>query len=171
MTAEASGNPSGNGHNFHPSILREYDIRGTVGQTLGEADARALGRAYASLLRRHGGSRISVAYDGRITSPELEAALVEGLTSAGIDVLRCGLGPTPMLYYSVFEYETDGGIMVTGSHNPPDSPSSARSTAPVPASAMDEPPPSPIERQPFRSRLHQFVCGDCCGGFARTSHI
>lgn len=120
MTTEASGNPSESGHDFHPSILREYDIRGTVGETLGEADARALGRAYATMLRRNGGSRVSVAYDGRLTSPRLEAALVEGLTSAGIDVLRCGLGPTPMLYYSVFELETDGGIMVTGSHNPPD---------------------------------------------------
>lgn len=120
MTAGASRNPSGNNHDFDPSILREYDIRGTVGETLGQADARALGRAYATMLRRNGGSRVSVAYDGRLTSPQLEAALVEGLTSAGIDVLRCGLGPTPMLYYSVFEYETDGGIMVTGSHNPPD---------------------------------------------------
>jgi phosphomannomutase len=120
MTSPSSGAPSDKGHEFHPAILREYDIRGTVGKTLSAADASALGRAYGTLLRNNGGSRASVAYDGRLTSPRLEAALVEGLTSAGVDVLRFGLGPTPMLYYSVFEFETDGGIMVTGSHNPPD---------------------------------------------------
>jgi phosphomannomutase len=108
------------GHRFDPTILREYDIRGLVGTTLFPADAGALGRAYGAELRRRGGRRVAVGYDGRLSSPELEGALVEGLASAGLEVLRIGLGPTPMLYFSVFHLPADGGVMVTGSHNPPD---------------------------------------------------
>ena len=109
------------GHVFEPTILREYDIRGIVDTTLTEADATAIGRAFASIvLGRGGGRRICVGYDGRISSPRLEAALVDGLISAGIEVLRVGLGPTPMLYYAVFRHDADGGVMITGSHNPPD---------------------------------------------------
>ena len=107
-------------HRFHPTILREYDIRGIVGETLGEADALALGRAFGSMVGREGGQKVCVAYDGRLSSPGLEAALVDGLSSAGMSVERLGLGPTPMLYYGVFDRDADGGIMVTGSHNPPD---------------------------------------------------
>ena len=65
-------------HHFDPTILREYDIRGIVGQTLSAADARAIGRAYAVTLSEAGGSRVAIGYDGRLTSPELEAALVDG---------------------------------------------------------------------------------------------
>ncbi|WP_439815057.1 phosphoglucomutase/phosphomannomutase PgmG [Zavarzinia sp. CC-PAN008] len=109
-------------HAFHPTSLREYDIRGTVGKTLGTEDARAIGRAFATILRRHGKDRpkVTVGYDGRVSSPELEAALVDGLVSCGAEVERIGRGPTPMLYFSVYHREADGGIMVTGSHNPPD---------------------------------------------------
>ncbi len=111
----------GAGHSFHPTVLREYDIRGIVGETLSEEDARAVGRAFATLVRRRGGRRrISVGYDGRLSSPAFEAALVEGLVAGGVDVVRIGLGPTPMLYFSVFHLDTDGGMVVTGSHNPPD---------------------------------------------------
>jgi phosphomannomutase len=108
------------GYRFNPTILREYDIRGVVGKTLGEADARALGRAFAVVLAEAGGRRIAVGRDGRLSSPTLEAALVEGLTQSGIDVLRVGLGPTPMLYFAVNTLPVDGGIQVTGSHNPAD---------------------------------------------------
>ncbi len=113
------------GHRFDPTILREYDIRGVVGETLSAADARALGRGFGTLLRRAGGTkaggtRVCVGYDGRLSSPELEAALVEGLSACGLTVLRIGLGPTPMLYYAAVTLEADGAIMVTGSHNPPD---------------------------------------------------
>lgn len=108
------------GHRFDPTILREYDIRGLVGRTLTAADARALGRAYGSELLRRGGRSVAVGYDGRLSSPELESALVEGLAGCGLKVLRIGLGPTPMLYFSVFHLPADGGVMVTGSHNPPD---------------------------------------------------
>jgi phosphomannomutase len=107
-------------HRFDPTILREYDIRGIVGQTLSTADARAIGRAYAVTLAEAGGNRVAVCYDGRLTSPELEAALVDGLTGEGADAVRIGRGPTPMLYYAAATLGVDAGIMVTGSHNPPD---------------------------------------------------
>ncbi len=106
-------------HTFNPTVLREYDIRGIVGKTLGTGDARALGQAFGSMVRRQGGKTICVGYDGRLSSPDLEQALVEGVCAAGVDVIRVGRGPTPMLYFSVYELDTDGGIMITGSHNPP----------------------------------------------------
>jgi phosphomannomutase len=106
-------------HRFDPTILREYDIRGIVGETLSSGDARAIGRAYAVMLADAGGHRLAVGYDGRLTSPELEAALVDGLAIEGADIVRIGLGPTPMLYYAAATLGVDGGIMVTGSHNPP----------------------------------------------------
>ena len=107
-------------HDFDPTILREYDIRGIVGQTLSAADAQAIGRAYALTLAEAGGRRVAVGYDGRLTSPELETALVDGLSMEGADVVRIGRGPTPMLYYAAATLGVDGGVMVTGSHNPPD---------------------------------------------------
>jgi len=107
-------------HRFDPTSLREYDIRGIVGKTLGPDDARAIGRGFATLLRRAGGTRVAVGRDGRVSSPILEAALVEGLTASGCDVVRIGLGPTPMLYYAEAILEVDGGIQITGSHNPGD---------------------------------------------------
>jgi len=108
------------GHRFDPTILREYDIRGVVGKTLSSADAQAIGRTYALTLVEAGGHRVAVGYDGRLTSPELEAAVVDGLVTEGVDVVRIGRGPTPMLYFAAATLGVDGGIMVTGSHNPPD---------------------------------------------------
>ena len=107
-------------HRFDPTILREYDIRGIVGGTLHAADARAIGRTFGTLVRRNGGKRVTLGYDGRLSSPEMSAACIEGLNAAGIDVVNIGLVATPMLYYSVYHLEADGGIMITGSHNPPD---------------------------------------------------
>ncbi|MCZ6522645.1 MAG: phosphomannomutase, partial [Alphaproteobacteria bacterium] len=108
------------GHRFDPTILREYDIRGVVGETLTPADAEALGRAFGTLVVREGGRRVALGYDGRLSSPELESALAAGLFACGLTVSRIGLGPTPMLYFAVHRLEADGGLMVTGSHNPPD---------------------------------------------------
>lgn len=107
-------------HRFDPTSLREYDIRGIVGKTLGIEDARAIGRGFATLLRRSGGHRVAVGRDGRVSSPALEAALIEGLNASGCDVVRVGMGPTPMLYYAEAILEVDGGIQITGSHNPGD---------------------------------------------------
>ncbi len=107
-------------HRFDPVILREYDVRGTVDKNLHVADATALGRAFGSMIVRAGGRRVVVGYDGRTHSPKLEAALIEGLLSTGVNVDRIGLGPTPMLYFAAYHTDADGGIMVTGSHNPPD---------------------------------------------------
>jgi len=107
------------GHRFHPTILREYDIRGIVGETLSPADARVVGRTFATIVRRTGGRRICVGRDGRLSSPELARAVIEGVRAAGVDVVSLGLGPTPMTYFAVHELDTDGGIQVTGSHNPP----------------------------------------------------
>jgi len=107
-------------HTFNPTIIREYDIRGVVGKTLHVADALALGKAFGTFVVRAGGKKIMVGYDGRTHSPDFEAALVEGLVSTGAEVTRIGLGPTPMLYFSTYHASADAGIMVTGSHNPPD---------------------------------------------------
>jgi phosphomannomutase len=107
-------------HQFNPTILREYDIRGIVGKTLTEADAYALGRSYAALAREEGARRIAVGRDGRTHSGMLEAALIRGLMEGGIDVMQTGMGPSPMLYFATHYLDVDGGIQVTGSHNPAD---------------------------------------------------
>jgi phosphomannomutase len=105
-------------HKFHESTLREYDIRGIVGDTLGEADAFAIGRVFGSIIAEQGGKRIAVGRDGRLSSPTLEAALIKGLAASGAEVVSIGCGPTPMLYFAAFTGPTDGAVMVTGSHNP-----------------------------------------------------
>lgn len=106
-------------HQFHPTVLREYDIRGIIGETLGTADAYAIGRGFATLLREAGGSKVAVGYDGRVSSPELEEALIAGLNASGVDAVRVGMGPTPMLYYAEASMpDVQGGIQITGSHNP-----------------------------------------------------
>ena len=107
-------------HDFHPTSLREYDIRGVVGRTLHEADAFAIGRSFGTVVARAGGHRVAVGYDGRLSSPDLASALVNGLKASGMHVLRVGRGPTPLLYFAATTLETDGAVMVTGSHNPPD---------------------------------------------------
>ncbi len=108
------------GHRFDPTILREYDIRGVVGSTLSEVDAWAIGRAFACRLIEQGGRAAAVGYDGRLSSPALEEGLVRGLCESGIEVVRVGLGPTPMLYFAAMTLPVEAGLMITGSHNPPD---------------------------------------------------
>jgi phosphomannomutase len=107
-------------HAFHPSILREYDVRGLFGRTLHAADGYAVGRSFGTRIVRAGGSRVVVGRDGRRSSPGLEAALLRGLTDSGVHVLRIGLGPSPMLYFAEATLEVDGGVQITGSHNPGD---------------------------------------------------
>lgn len=108
-------------HSFNSGIFRAYDIRGIVGQTLHLADAGAIGTGFAHFLRQQLGKkelRVALGYDGRESSPGFEQALAEALSANGVDVVRVGLGPTPMLYFAVKKLTLDGGIMVTGSHNP-----------------------------------------------------
>ncbi len=110
-------------HSFDATVVREYDMRGIVGQTLSEHDARAIGRAFGTIVRceeQMDSPSVCVGRDGRLSSLDLEAALVDGLTSVGVNVHRLGVGPTPMLYFGVYHFAANGGIMITGSHNPPD---------------------------------------------------
>lgn len=106
-------------HAFHPSILRAYDVRGIVGETLSPADAYALGRALGTIAVEAGGRLACVGRDGRLSSPDMEAQVVAGLADCGLEVVRVGLGPTPMLYLAQKLLGADAAIMVTGSHNPP----------------------------------------------------
>jgi len=107
-------------HAFHPTSLREYDIRGIIGSTLGADDAFAIGRVFGSLVIRGGaGATVAVGYDGRLSSPDLAAALMRGLRASGVEAINIGRGPTPMLYYAATTLQTGGAVMVTGSHNPP----------------------------------------------------
>lgn len=105
-------------HCFDPTILREYDIRGVVGQTLHVADAFALGLSFGSYVGAQGGKSVCVGYDGRHSSPDLVAALIDGLRMAGMTVDNLGLGPTPMVYFALKDRLYDACVMVTGSHNP-----------------------------------------------------
>lgn len=109
------------GHLFNPTILRAYDIRGIVGKTLYVQDAYYIGKAFATIVKqRTQQNKICVGYDGRLSSPVFEQSLVSGMVAAGADVLRVGLCPTPMLYYASHFLDAAAGVMVTGSHNPPD---------------------------------------------------
>ena len=107
------------GHILHQSILREYDIRGIVGETLSADDAYAIGRSFGSIVSQNSGRTVAVGYDGRHSSPGFEKMVVDGLTDCGLEVIRIGLGGTPMLYFAVHDLAADAGIMVSGSHNPP----------------------------------------------------
>lgn len=105
-------------HIFNKHILRAYDIRGEVGKTLNNIDAERLGNIFASSFKKNK-IKIIVCRDGRMSSPELVKSLKKGLIESGANVVDIGLGPSPMLYFAANQLESDGAIMVTGSHNPP----------------------------------------------------
>jgi phosphomannomutase/phosphoglucomutase len=105
---------------MNPRVFREYDIRGNADRDLDDAFAGDLGRAIGTHLHRSGARRITLGRDCRVHSPRLHAALRAGLLSTGIDVIDVGVVATPVLYFSVFHFGTDGGIQITGSHNPPE---------------------------------------------------
>jgi len=105
---------------MNPGIFRQYDIRGTVGVDLDSKTAQLIGKAVGTTIRRMGGNFVAVGRDCRLSSDDLRKALLEGLLSTGTDVLDIGLSTTPLLYYAVFTKPVNGGIMITGSHNPPD---------------------------------------------------
>jgi len=102
----------------NPQIFREYDIRGMADQELTDDVVRAVGRAFAQRMREQGKSKIAVGRDVRLSSPRIRAALIEGLRDQGASVFDVGMVPTPALYFAVLHLKADGGVMVTGSHNP-----------------------------------------------------
>lgn len=102
------------------SIFRAYDIRGIVDKTLTPDTVRAIGRALGSMAIAKGEKRMAVARDGRLSGPYLSAALCEGILASGCDVIDIGVVPTPLLYYATYTLDTRSGVMLTGSHNPPD---------------------------------------------------
>jgi phosphomannomutase/phosphoglucomutase len=102
-----------------PSIFRAYDIRGIVDESLTEDTVRLIGQAIGSECLDRGGQEIVVARDGRISGPRLQQALIEGINAAGCDVIDIGAVPTGVLYFATHHLDTGSGVMVTGSHNPP----------------------------------------------------
>jgi len=102
------------------SIFRAYDIRGVVGQTLDAEVARLVGRAVGALMKEKGLRGIAVGRDGRLSSPEMARALIDGLRMSGIDVTDVGMVPTPVAYFAAHHLRLGSAIAVTGSHNPPD---------------------------------------------------
>jgi phosphomannomutase / phosphoglucomutase len=103
-----------------PTIFREYDIRGIAETELPDAGVELLGQAFGTYLQRHAGKRVALGRDTRLSSPRLHDALLRGLVASGCELLDIGIVPTPVLYYSVIHLEADGGVMITGSHNPPE---------------------------------------------------
>src|SRR4051812_28862977 len=109
----------------NPTIFRAYDIRGVVDIDLSEAAYHTLGRAAGTYFRRRnadkiGSPRIVVGRDARLTSPAYAAALIAGLRSTGCDVVDIGMVPTPLMYFALAYLKTDGGAVVSASHNPPE---------------------------------------------------
>ena len=105
---------------MNPNIFREYDIRGIVGQQITIETVSVLGRAIGTFFRTNGAKRIAVGYDARESSPGFCEALTAALNQTGCDVVLIGMVPTPVLYYTAHTRDVDGGVMITGSHNPPD---------------------------------------------------
>jgi phosphomannomutase len=106
-------------HRLDPSILREYDIRGTVGNTLKEEDCYFIGRAFGTMVRRlQNGKMVAVGFDGRESSPAFAKNVIQGLTDCGLNVENIGLGPTPMAYFAMKSRGADAAVMITGSHSP-----------------------------------------------------
>lgn len=107
-------------HKPHPSIFRAYDIRGIVDQTLTSETVYAIGRALGTLAVQKGEKRMALGRDGRLSGPPLAKALSAGILASGCDVIDIGMLPTPLLYYSTYVLDTTSGVMLTGSHNPPE---------------------------------------------------
>ncbi|HBH62437.1 MAG TPA: phosphomannomutase, partial [Nitrospiraceae bacterium] len=107
---------------INPAIFRQYDIRGIVGKDLDREVAFLLGRAFSVWLKgiNPGARKVSVGRDVRLSSGELAEGLMNGMTSGGLDVVDIGICPTPLQYFSLHPLGLDGGIMVPGSHNPPE---------------------------------------------------
>jgi phosphomannomutase/phosphoglucomutase len=105
---------------MNPRVFREYDIRGNADRDLSDAFAGELGKAIGTHLKRAGAKRITLGRDCRVHSPRLHKALRAGILSTGVSIIDVGVVATPILYFSVFHYDSDGGVQITGSHNPPE---------------------------------------------------
>ncbi len=105
---------------MNQNIFREYDIRGIVGRDLTEETVAILAKALGTFFARNDAKRIAVGYDARVSSPVFQDLLVKNFNACGIDTVNIGRVPTPVLYHTVFTRNVDGGVMITGSHNPPD---------------------------------------------------
>jgi phosphomannomutase / phosphoglucomutase len=105
---------------MNTNIFREYDIRGIVGDHLTDETVAALGRAIGTFFAQNSAKRIAIGYDARKSSPGFCDLLTRGFNESGLDVVLIGMVPTPVLYHTVFTKDVDGGVMITGSHNPPD---------------------------------------------------
>ncbi len=103
----------------NPHVFREYDIRGVADRDMPDELAHALGRALGTTWSRRGAGRVAIGRDCRLSGERLHAALLTGVVECGLEVLDIGMGPTPLLYFTVFHRDLDGGVHVTGSHNPP----------------------------------------------------
>lgn len=112
--------PDNNTKCMNTNIFREYDIRGIVGEHLTSETVATLGRAIGTFFNRNGTKRIAIGYDARVSSPGFCELLTKGFNDSGCDVVLIGRVPTPVLYHTVFTKPVDGGVMITGSHNPPD---------------------------------------------------
>ena len=116
--ARSPGTPSRGGARLNPAIFREYDIRGIAEQDFDAGFARTLGLAFGTLAFEAGKRRVSVGRDCRLTSDRYASALSQGLVASGLTVVDLGVCPTPLMYFSLFHWGLEGGIQVTGSHNP-----------------------------------------------------
>ena len=105
---------------MNPNIFREYDIRGIVGLQLTTDTVGTLGHALGTFFHQNRARRIAIGYDARVSSPLFCELLTAGFNASGCDVVLVGMVPTPVLYHTVFTRDVDGGVMITGSHNPPD---------------------------------------------------
>jgi len=105
---------------INPLIFREYDIRGRVGEDLTPETVVSIGRGFGTYAARNGVRSLMLGRDCRLSSPSFRDSLVEGLLSSGVNVIDVGICPTPLLYFSIIQFGADGGVMVTGSHNPPE---------------------------------------------------
>ena len=103
-----------------PTIFRAYDVRGTYPDQLNRGVVEALGQAIGTFAQDRGQSTLVTARDGRLSGPDLQDALNQGLIRSGVDVIDVGMVPTPVLYFAALTLGTGSGVMVTGSHNPPD---------------------------------------------------
>src|SRR5437867_1648550 len=106
---------------MNPRVFREYDIRGVADRDLDPTSVLDLGRAIGTyLVRTDAARKVTLGRDCRLTSPRIHEQLLKGLTETGLDVIDVGIVSTPLLYFSVFHYDTGGGVQITGSHNPPE---------------------------------------------------